>query len=69
MKLVSYLKGDQDQLAILVEDLLFDMEIIHPDLPNAISMFLNYWDSCLPLARAGEIAIRRVLLPEPGEAR
>ncbi|MFI5153674.1 MAG: fumarylacetoacetate hydrolase family protein [Chitinophagales bacterium] len=58
MKLVSYLKDEQDQLAILVDDLLYDMEFIHPDLPNTIGMFLNYWDSCLPLARAGEIAIQ-----------
>jgi fumarylacetoacetate (FAA) hydrolase len=58
MKLVSYLKDDQDQLAILVDDMLFDMEFIHPDLPNTMSMFLNYWDSCLSLARVGEIAIQ-----------
>jgi fumarylacetoacetate (FAA) hydrolase len=41
-----------------VDGLLFDMEIIHPDLPNSINMFLNYWDDFLPVARAGEIAIQ-----------
>jgi fumarylacetoacetate (FAA) hydrolase len=33
------------------------METIHPDLPNSINMFLNYWDDFLPVAQAGEIAI------------
>ena len=57
MKLVSYLKDDQDQLALLVDELLFDMEFIHPDLPNTMSMFLNYWDSCFTMAKAGQISI------------
>jgi fumarylacetoacetate (FAA) hydrolase len=57
MKLVSYLKDEQDQLALLVEGLLFDMEFIHPDLPNTMGMFLNYWDDCIPMARGGEISI------------
>lgn len=58
MKLVSYLVDGHDQLAILVDGLLFDMETIHPDLPNSINMFLNYWDDFLPVAQAGEIAIQ-----------
>lgn len=58
MRLVSYLKDEQDQLALLVDGLLFDMEFIHPDLPNTMGMFLNYWESCLPMAKAGEISIR-----------
>jgi len=45
-------------LAILVNDLLFDMEYIHPDLPNTMSMFLNYWEDCLPMVQAGDISIR-----------
>lgn len=58
MKLVSYLKDDHDQLAILVDGLLFDMEFIHPDLPNTMGMFLNYWEDCLLMAQAGEISIQ-----------
>ncbi len=58
MRLVSYLKDEQDQLALLVDGLLFDMEFIHPDLPNTMSMFLNYWESCFQMAKAGEISIR-----------
>jgi fumarylacetoacetate (FAA) hydrolase len=58
MKLVSYLKDEQDQLALLVDGLLYDMEFIHPDLPNTMGMFLNYWESCYPMALGGEISIR-----------
>ena len=58
MKLVSYLKEERDQLAILVDGLLYDMERIHPDIPNAMSMFLNYWEELLPIAQAGDLAIR-----------
>ena len=57
MKLVSYLRDDQDQLALLVDGMLFDMEFIHPDLPNNMSMFLNYWESCFSMAQAGQISI------------
>ncbi len=58
MKIVSYLKEDRDQMAILVDGLLYDMESIHPDIPNNIGLFLNYWDELLPIAQAGELAIR-----------
>ena len=53
MKLVSYLKEDNDQLAVLVNGLLYDMENLHPDLPNSMSMFLNYWEDALPVAQGG----------------
>jgi fumarylacetoacetate (FAA) hydrolase len=59
MKLVSYLSEDgQDRLAILVDGLLFDTEVLHPDLPHNMSMFLNYWDDAYPMALGGEMMIR-----------
>jgi len=58
MRFVSYLQDEHDQLAILVDGLLFNMEIIHPDLPGNMHMFLNYWIDFLPTVQAGEIAIR-----------
>lgn len=57
MKLVSYLKEDQDQLALLVDGLLYDMEYIHPDVPNNVSMFLNYWEEVMPMVQGGQIMI------------
>jgi fumarylacetoacetate (FAA) hydrolase len=57
MKLVSYLKEGQDQLAILVDGLLYEMEWLHPDLPNNMSMFLNYWEELVQMAKMGELGI------------
>ena len=57
MKLVSYLKEEHDQLAILVDGFLYDMETIHPDLPGNMSMVLNYWEDMLPLIEAGEAGV------------
>jgi fumarylacetoacetate (FAA) hydrolase len=53
MKLVSYLKEDRDQLAVLINGFLYDMELLHPDLPNSMGMFLNYWEDVLPIAQEG----------------
>ena len=50
MKLVSYDKDGQDQLALLVDGLLYDADLMHPDLPISMSMFLNYWEDMYPLA-------------------
>src|SRR5215212_7294389 len=57
MKLVSYLKDEHDQLAVLVDGLLYDMEYLHPDLPNTMGMFLNYWEDSLPMALGGVLMI------------
>lgn len=58
MKLISYLNDGQEQLAVLVDGLVFDMDRLHPDLPNTMNMFLQYWDESLPMALGGEIMIR-----------
>ena len=58
MKLVSYLKDEQDQLAILVEGLLYDTDLMHPNLPVSMSMFLNYWEDVIPYALAVDKTIK-----------
>jgi len=58
MKLVSYLKEDHDQLALLVDGFLYDMETLHPDLPGNMNMFLNYWEDFITMVNAGEIGIQ-----------
>ncbi len=58
MKIVSYLHDGGDRLAILVDDILYDMDDLHPDLPTNMGMFLNYWHDLYPLALSGEQAIR-----------
>ena len=58
MKLVSYYKDGQDQLAILVDGLLYDTDLMYPDLPVSMSMFLNYWEDVYPLALRVDSSIK-----------
>ncbi len=58
MKLVTYLKEEQQQLALLVNNMLYDTDILHPDLPMSMAMFLNYWDDVMPIALAAEQRIK-----------
>ncbi len=53
MKLVSYLKDEGDTLAVLVNDQLYDMDKLHPDLPTTMSLFLAYWEEVFPVAQEG----------------
>ena len=58
MKLVSYIKDEREQLAVLINNSIYDMEVLHPDLPGTMSMFLNYWEDAFPIAQAGELMLR-----------
>jgi fumarylacetoacetate (FAA) hydrolase len=58
MKLVSYLKDGHDQLAFVSENLLFDCDKVHPELPNSMNMLLNYWEDIFPIAKAMEVAVK-----------
>lgn len=54
MKLATYLNAEEgEQLAIMIDNVLYDIDLIHPDIPNTINMFLNYWDELLPIVQAG----------------
>lgn len=57
MKLVSYLNDGHDQLAFLVNDLLFDTDLMHPELPSSMNMFLNYWEENYAIAAQVNAAI------------
>jgi fumarylacetoacetate (FAA) hydrolase len=58
MKLVSYLDEDHDRLGVLINNMVYDIEVLHPDLPASMSMFLNYWEDAFPVAQAGEMMLR-----------
>ena len=58
MKLATYIKDEHEQLAIYHNGMLYDMEYIHPDLPNTMGMFLNYWESVIGAALKGDAAIK-----------
>ena len=58
MKLVSYLTNEHDQLAFLVDGLLYDCDLLHPELPGSMGMFLQYWDDNYALAQKVEASIK-----------
>jgi fumarylacetoacetate (FAA) hydrolase len=58
MKLVSYLKDEREQLGVQIHNMIYEMDVIHPDLPGTMSMFLNYWEDSFPIAQAGELMLR-----------
>ncbi|MBK6826661.1 MAG: fumarylacetoacetate hydrolase family protein [Chitinophagaceae bacterium] len=58
MKLVTYIKEEREQLGVLIHDTIYDMEVLHPDLPNSMNLFLNYWEDYFPIAQAGEILLK-----------
>jgi len=58
MKLVSYWSGEHEQLALCINNMLYNSDRLHPDLPLSMTMFLNYWDDFYPLAKAAEQNVR-----------
>ena len=58
MKLLTYLQDGNEQLGVLIDDMVYPIEALHPDLPGTMNMFLNYWDDSFPIAQAGEMMIR-----------
>jgi len=71
MKLVTYIKDEHEQLALLYNGSLYDTDQLHPDLPISMSMFLNYWDDVMPLALAVEQRLKdgqgRTIMSTPFE--
>lgn len=57
MKLASYNKNGQQQLALLIAEHLYDMNLLHPELPNNMKAMLNDWEKNSALAKAAETAI------------
>ncbi len=58
MKIVTYVIDDHEQLGVLVNNFVYGMDVLHPELPGTMSMFLNYWDDSYPIAQAGELMLR-----------
>lgn len=52
MKLVSFIKDGYEKLGVLFDGSVYDMELLHPDLPNTMGLFLNFWEDYMPLAQA-----------------
>jgi len=39
MKIVTYLREGQDNLAFYLDGTLYDMPSVHPDLPSSMTVF------------------------------
>ena len=59
MKLVTYTKEGYEQLALIVNGKLYDTDLLHPDLPVSMAMFLNFWDDVYPIALAAEQNLKK----------
>lgn len=58
MKLVTYIQDEHENLGVLINDTIYNMELLHPDLPNSMGLFLNYWEDSFPIAQAGELLLK-----------
>ncbi len=58
MKLLTYLRDGNEQLACYIEGYVYDLEDLHPDLPNSMSLMLNYWEDLFPVAQEAEKAVK-----------
>ena len=57
MKLVSYKKGDKEQSALLIRDLLYDTDRLCKNGPATMQQLLQHWDRWYPLLLEEEVLI------------
>lgn len=58
MKLVTYVREDVDQLAMLVNGQLYNLQDLHPELPTTMQMFLQMWEDVIDIAKAIEARLK-----------
>ena len=58
MKLATYIKDEQEQLALIVNGKLYDADQLHPDFPLSMGMLLNYWDDYYPMLLAADARLK-----------
>jgi fumarylacetoacetate (FAA) hydrolase len=68
MKLVSYYRDEQDQLGLVVDNYVFDLDELHPELPGSMNMLLHYWEQLIPLMQSTEMAVKEGKIPGTGNA-
>jgi len=57
MQLATYMKDGHEQLAMVAGPWLYDLDGLHPELPNNMSMLLQYWEECFPFLAGAPIMI------------
>ncbi len=66
MKFISYLKTGLEQAALLVDGQLYDLQTLHPQLPNSMRAMLADWDTNSGHAREAEARIKAGCVPSDG---
>lgn len=50
VKLVTHLFDEHEQLAIYHDGYVYNMDRLHPEMPNTMGILLNYWDDMIEAA-------------------
>ncbi len=58
MKLVTYSKQGIEQLAFLIDNMLYDVNAANPKLPSTVKEMLNNWEALVDTAKAAEADIK-----------
>lgn len=58
MKLASYRADDYDFVGLIVDDRIYNVGDLHPNIPSNMNMFLNYWEDVYPFTLTAEMAIK-----------
>jgi fumarylacetoacetate (FAA) hydrolase len=58
MRLVSYFKSGHDQLALLLNENLYELNVLAPGVPANMNDFLKNWQKAFPLALQSESVLR-----------
>lgn len=69
MKLITYSLEGQEQLAVLENGMVYNMDQLHPDLPNSMNLLLNFWEEYIPVLQRGVSAIKNGSLLNAGSLR
>ena len=59
MKLITYLKEGHEQLAVLHNNLVYDMDSLHPELPSSMNALLQYWDEYMPVVQVAIASVEQ----------
>jgi fumarylacetoacetate (FAA) hydrolase len=57
MKFVTHIQQNQEQFAVLINDRLYNTNVLHPDLPSTINGFLRDWDRYVAIAKTASAIV------------
>jgi len=71
MKFVTHLQHQKEQFAVLINDRIYNTNVLHPDLPSTVKGFLQDWDNYCAIAKdasakvqEGSVVVQSILFAE-----